>query len=104
MPPPREVWVPFNLAELSAAESIPLSDPDEFVPYLTQRWPSGGRPHRVELSKDGRPNPKGVDGYVVFRLPPPEPDETAGTRKITVDWAQLRPKPPTKKRKPNPDD
>lgn len=104
--PPRasEVWVPFNLDDLPNAESLPLTDVDTFIPYLTERWPTGGRPHRVELRKGDRPNPKGTDGWVVFRLPPPEPDETAGARKITVDWAQLRPKPPTKKRKPKPDD
>ncbi|OCB56523.1 hypothetical protein A5722_13940 [Mycobacterium vulneris] len=98
--PPRasEIWVPFCLDELTPAESIPLSDVDAFVPFLTQRWPTGGRPHRAELSRDDHPNPKGVDGWVVFRLPPPEPDETAGKRTVTVDWAALRPKPPTKKR------
>ncbi|WP_157896132.1 hypothetical protein [Mycobacteroides chelonae] len=99
MPPPREVWVPFCLDELSDAESIPLSDPEEFVPFLTARWPEGGRPHRVELQRDGRPNPKGTDGWVVFRVPPPEP-EPGNTRKVTVDWEQLRPKIPPKKRKP----
>lgn len=100
--PPRftETWVPFSLDELTPAESLPLTDPDAFVPYLTQRWPEGGRPHRVELRRDGRPNPRGVDGYVVFRLPPPEPSETAGRRWVNVDWAQLRPKVPPKKRKP----
>lgn len=98
--PPNEVWVPFDLSELTDAESLALSDVDAFIPYLTEKWPEGGRPHRVELSKDGRPRPRGVDGWIVFRVPPPEPDETAGTRKVTVDWAAVRPKPPTKKRKP----
>ncbi|SHP28830.1 Uncharacterised protein [Mycobacteroides abscessus subsp. abscessus] len=100
MPPRfRETWVPFCLDELTSAESIPLSDPDSFIPYLTERWPEGGRPHRVELQRDGRPNPRGVDGYVVFRVPPPPPEES-GKRKVKVDWAQLRPKVPPKKRKP----
>ncbi|WP_458317892.1 hypothetical protein [Mycolicibacterium brisbanense] len=100
--PPRftETWVPFSLDELTPAESIPLRDVDAFIPYLTEKWPPSGRPHRVELFKGDRPNPRGTDGYVVFRVPPPEPDETAGTRKVTVDWSLLRPKPPTKKRKP----
>ncbi|WP_396909829.1 hypothetical protein [Mycolicibacterium sp.] len=105
--PPRasEVWIPFCLDELADAESIPLSDPEEFVPYLTQRWPESGRPHRVELQRDGRPNPAGVDGYVVFRVPPPEPDpDDTGRRKVTVDWAALRPKIPPKKRKPQPEE
>lgn len=99
--PPRftETWVPFSLAELSTAESIPLSDVDAFIPYLTEKWPPSGRPHRVELQRGTQPNPRGVAGWLVFRVPPPEPDETAGTRKVTVDWAAVRPKPPTKKRK-----
>ncbi len=99
MPPNfTETWVPFNLAELSPDESLPLTAVDEFIPYLTERWPEGGRPHRVELRRDGRPNPAGTDGYVVFRVPPPEPDP-GSTRRVTVDWAAVRPKPPTKKRK-----
>lgn len=98
--PPRftEKWVPFSLAELSPDESIPLRDPEEFVPYLTEKWPKGGRPHRVELQRDRRSNPKGVDGWLVFRVPPPEPDPTT-TTKVRIDWSLLRPKPPTKKRK-----
>lgn len=100
MPPPNEVWVPFCLDDLADTESIPLSDPEEFIPFLTEKWPTGGRPHRVELQQGGRPNPRGTDGYVVFRLPPREPDpEDAARRKITVDWAALRPKVPPKKRK-----
>lgn len=71
---------------------------EDFIPYLTAKWPDGGRPHRVELTKDRRPNPRGTDGWVVFRVPPPEPDETAGTRKVTVDWAALRPQIPPKKK------
>jgi hypothetical protein len=102
MPPrAREVWVPFCLDELTPAESIPLRDVDGFIPYLTERWPTGGRPHRVELQRDGRPNPRGVDGYVVFRVPPPEP-EPGSARKVRIDWSLLRPKIPPKKRKPHP--
>lgn len=46
--PPRftEKWIPFSLEELSNAESLPLRDPTEFIPFLTERWPEGGRPHR----------------------------------------------------------
>ncbi|MGP4057795.1 hypothetical protein ACTWP6_23720 [Mycobacterium sp. 4D054] len=100
--PPRfhEKWVPFSLAELSPDESIPMSDPDAFVPYLTERWPEGGSPHRVELSKGGRPNPTGTDGYVVFRVPPPPAPEPGEKRTVTIDWEQLRPRVPRKKRKP----
>lgn len=99
--PPRasEVWVPFCLDDLAETESLPLTDVDAFIPYLTAKWPPSGRPHRVELSRDGRPNPRGVDGWLVFRVPPPEP-EPGPTRKVTIDWAAVRPKPPTKKRKP----
>lgn len=103
MPPPREVWVPFSLAELSTAESIPLRDPEEFIPYLTQKWPPSGRPHRVELRKGDRPNARGVDGWIVFRVPPPTPEES-GKRTVTVDWSKLRPKIPPKKRKPQPEE
>lgn len=103
--PPRftETWVPFSLAELSDAESIPLRDPEEFVPYLTQRWPEGGHPHRVELRKGDRPNPRGIDGFVVFRIPPPPPEETR-KRTVRIDWAALRPQIPPKKRKPQPEE
>lgn len=100
--PPRasEVWVPFNLDDLAPAESIPLSDVDAFVPFLTERWPPSGRPHRVELRRGDRPNPAGIDGFLVFRVPPPEPDpDDVAKMKVTVDWEQLRPKVPPKKRK-----
>lgn len=50
-------WIPFNLDDLEPDDFLPLSDPDSFIPFLTQRWPTGGRPHRVELSRDGRANP-----------------------------------------------
>ncbi|OHU33354.1 hypothetical protein BKG79_22390 [Mycobacteroides chelonae] len=98
--PPRftEVWIPFSLSDLPEADSLPLSDTEAFIPYLTQRWPPSGRPHRVELRRDGRPNPKGTDGWLVFRIPPPAPEES-GKRKVAVDWAQVRPKPPTKDQK-----
>jgi hypothetical protein len=68
----------------------------------TPRW-GGGTLSRVELRKGDRPNPPGVDGYVVFRVRPPEP-EPGETRRVTVDWAQLRPKVPPKKRKPQPEE
>ncbi len=99
MPPPNEKWIPFCLDELAPADSLPLHDPEEFIPYLTERWPPDGRPHRVELQRDGRPNPRGVDGFVVFRVPPPEPDP-GSTRRVTVDWEEVRPKIPPRKRKP----
>lgn len=103
MPPPNEKWIPFNLDDLPEADSLPLRDPEEFVPYLTERWPTGGRPHRVELQRDGRPNPRGTDGYLVFRVPPPEPDPDDVTKRtVTVDWSLLRPQIPPKKRKPQP--
>lgn len=55
--PPRftETWVPFCSDELTPAESIALTDVEGSIPYLTEKWPEGDRPHRVEMSKDGRP-------------------------------------------------
>ncbi|MGV0740640.1 hypothetical protein ABQF35_30240 [Mycobacterium syngnathidarum] len=99
MPRFTETWVPFNLDDLPDGESIALSYVDGFVPYLSEKWPPAGRPHRVEMQKDGHPRPHGVDSYLVFRVPPPELDEASGTRKVTVDWSQLRPTVPPKKRK-----
>lgn len=83
----NEVRVPFSLDDLPEGESIALSDVDGFIPYLTQRWPDGGPPHRVEMSGPG--DPKGVDGWIVFRLPPPEREATGET----YDWEKLRPEP-----------
>lgn len=84
----NEVWVPYSLEDLPEGESIALDDLDGFVPYLTERWPAGGRPHRMEMQKGPRPNPRGVDGWLVFRLPPREPvvDPTAPT----IDWDAIR--------------
>jgi hypothetical protein len=68
----NEVWVPFSAADMPEGESIGAFDVDAHIPYLTEKWPKDGRPHRVALQKPGlRGNPPGVDGWVVFRLPPP---------------------------------
>ncbi|OBK70035.1 hypothetical protein A5654_11660 [Mycolicibacterium fortuitum] len=83
----NEVRVPFSLDDLPEGESIALHDVDGFIPYLTERWPEGGRPDRVEISGPGAP--RGVDGYIVFRLPPPEREATGET----YDWEKLRPNP-----------
>lgn len=81
----NEVRVPFSLDDLPEGESIALSDVEGFIPYLIEKWP-GGRPHRVEISGPG--DPRGIDGWIVFRLPPPEhetdPDATV------IDWDAVR--------------
>lgn len=84
----NEQWVPYSLADLPEDESILLTDLDGFIPYLTERWPEGGKPHRHEMQKGPRPNPRGVDGYIVFRLPPKERpvDPTAPT----INWDAVR--------------
>ncbi|WP_079634568.1 hypothetical protein [Mycobacteroides abscessus] len=83
----NEVRVPFSLSDLPDDEELPLADVDAFIPYLTQRWPPNGRPHHIELFEpSGRKPPRGVDGWVVFRLSAPErerDDPDAGT---AIDW------------------
>ncbi|MDO3108649.1 hypothetical protein [Mycobacteroides abscessus] len=83
----NEVRVPFSLDDLPGGESIALHDVDGFIPYLTERWPEGGRPDRVEISGPGAP--KGVDGWIVFRLPPREHEADPDAK--VIDWEQLRP-------------
>lgn len=96
----NEVKVPFSLADLPDGEELLLADVDGFIPYLTERWPPNGRPHHVELFEpSGRKPPRGVDGWVVFRVSAPEqePDDPdAGT---AIDWdkaleARLADRPP----------
>lgn len=84
----NEKWIPFSLAELGDDESLPIDDPAEYIPYLTEKWPQDGRPNRVEFQRGPRKPPPGVDGYVVFRLPPREPvvDPTAPT----INWDAIR--------------
>ncbi|WP_157835630.1 hypothetical protein [Mycobacteroides abscessus] len=83
----NEVRVPFSLDDLPEGESIALHDVDGFIPYLTERWPEGGRPDRVEISGPGAP--KSVDGWIVFRLPPREQEADPDAK--VIDWEQLRP-------------
>lgn len=88
----NEVRVPFSLDDLPEGESIALRDVDGFIPYLTERWPEGGRPDRVEWdAPGGRKLPVGVDGYVVFRLPPREQEVDPDAK--VIDWEKLRPEP-----------
>ncbi|MFV8137426.1 hypothetical protein ACNQR7_07630 [Mycolicibacterium senegalense] len=84
----NEVWVPYSLEDLPEGESIPLTDLDGFIPYLTERWPEGGKPHRVEMQKGPRPNPRGVDGWLVFRLPPKERE--IDPEAPVIDWDAIR--------------
>lgn len=83
----HEKWVPYSLEDLPEGESIRLDDLDGFIPYLTQKWPEGGRPHRHEVMQPGppRPNPVGVDGWIVFRVPPPKPAPVDPTAPV-VNW------------------
>ncbi|MBX8688067.1 hypothetical protein GO011_11580 [Mycobacterium sp. 20091114027_K0903767] len=82
----NEQRIPFSLDDLPEGESIALHDVDGFIPYLTQRWPEGGRPDRVEISGPGAP--LGVDGWIVFRLPPPEREADPDAR--VIDWDAVR--------------
>jgi hypothetical protein len=85
----NEAWVPYSLRDLPEGESIALTDLDGFIPYLLERWPEGGKPNRTEMMKPGlRRNPKGVSGWLVFRVPPREVpvDPTAPV----IDWDAVR--------------
>ncbi|MBE5513739.1 Uncharacterised protein [Mycobacteroides abscessus subsp. abscessus] len=84
----NEQWVPYSLADLPEDESILLTDLDGFIPYLTEKWPPGGKPHRMEMLKGSRPNPPGVDGYIVFRLPPRERE--IDPEAPVIDWDAVR--------------
>ncbi|MFT9663696.1 hypothetical protein ACM0CQ_15780 [Mycobacteroides abscessus subsp. abscessus] len=95
----NEVAVPFSLDDLPDGESLPLSDVDAFIPYLTERWPERGRPHRVVPDLPGKRRPKGVDGYVVFRIGPAPRDEAGDEDARRIDWdevlkARLEERPP----------
>ncbi|MGV7586364.1 hypothetical protein PJI74_01350 [Mycobacterium kansasii] len=83
----NEKWVPYSLADLGDDESLPVDDPDPYIPYLTEKWPEGGKPNRVEFQRGPRKPPPGVDGWVVFRLPPKERpvDPTAPV----IDWSAV---------------
>lgn len=67
---------------------IDTFDVDGFIPYLSEKWPPGGEPVRMEL----RLNPHtGEQLYhcMVFRIPgdpPPEPDPDVRR----VDWDAMR--------------
>ncbi|SHX67438.1 Uncharacterised protein [Mycobacteroides abscessus subsp. abscessus] len=84
----NEQWVPYSLRDLPEGESIALTDLDGFIPYLTEKWPEGGKPHRMEMLKGPRPNPPGVSGWLVFRLPPRERPVDPTAPKI--DWDAIR--------------
>ncbi|TXI59716.1 hypothetical protein [Mycolicibacterium mageritense] len=82
---------------------LDMRDVDSFIPYLSERWPPGGVPHRMEQ----RLNPHtGEQLYfcMVFRIPaqPQEPDPDAPR----LDWDAMRQQVirdrPRKRRKPEP--
>ncbi|MBE5469535.1 hypothetical protein [Mycobacteroides abscessus] len=83
----NEKWVPYSLADLGDDESLPVDDPDPYIPYLTEKWPEGGKPNRVEFRQGPRQNPPGVDGWVVFRLPPREP--VVDPEAPVIDWSAV---------------
>lgn len=84
----NEKWVPYNLDDLPEGESILLTDLDGFIPYLTEKWPEGGKPHRMEMQKGPRPNPPGVSGWLVFRLPPKERE--IDPEAPVINWDAIR--------------
>lgn len=84
----NEQWVPYSLRDLPEGESIALTDLDGFIPYLTEKWPPGGKPHRLEMQKGPRKPPPGVDGWVVFRLPPRERE--IDPEAPVIDWDAVR--------------
>ncbi|SKM39558.1 Uncharacterised protein [Mycobacteroides abscessus subsp. abscessus] len=91
----HEKWVPYSLEDLPAGESIRLDDLDGFIPYLLERWPEGGKPHRVEhhlpegALPPGRRKPApGTDGWIVFRVPVPQPERDP--RAPVIDWDSVR--------------
>lgn len=90
----NEKWIPFSLAELGDDESLPIDDADAYVPYLLEKWPPGGKPHRVEhylpegsLPPGRRKPAPGTDGWVVFRLPPRE--RPVDPEAPVIDWASV---------------
>lgn len=85
----NEAWIPFCLDELPDGEGLALDDVDAYIPFLTEKWPTGGVPNRTETLRPGQwRNPPGVSGWLVFRLPPKERpvDPTAPT----IDWDAIR--------------
>lgn len=90
----REVRIPVQIPD---GVELPLRDVDAAIPHMTQRWPKGGQPDRIELPT-AREAAHKVDAVVVFRVPAsPPPPEGEGVR---VDWEKLRPTTAPKKRKP----
>lgn len=88
----NETWVPLSLDELTDGESIRVDDVEGFIPFMTERWPEGGKPDRFEACKQGArgplPNPKGVSGWLVFRLPPKERE--IDPEAPVINWDAIR--------------
>ncbi|SLJ24036.1 Uncharacterised protein [Mycobacteroides abscessus subsp. abscessus] len=76
------------LLHLPPGVQIPLEDVDAAIPYMTEKWPAGGVPHRIEVQFVGTSHQ--VQGHwLVFRgvvWPEPEPDPDA----IPIDWDRMR--------------
>lgn len=91
------------LLDLPPGVQIPLEDVDAAIPYMTEKWPAGGVPLRLEVQFVGHSHQ--VQGHwMVFRVPPqlrePDPDDPS----IRIDWDRMRQQiikdMPRKKRKP----
>ncbi len=76
------------LLDLPPGVQLALEDLDGAIPYLTERWPPGGTPDRIEVQFVG--DSFKVQGHwLVFRgvvWPEPEPDPDA----IPIDWDRMR--------------
>lgn len=75
------------LLDLPPGVQIAL-DLDGAIPYLTERWPEGGVPHRIEVQFVGT-SLKVQGHWMVFRgvkFPQEEPDPDA----VRINWDRMR--------------
>lgn len=76
------------LLDLPPGVELALEDLDGAIPYLTERWPEGGVPDRIEIQFVGTSFT--VQGHwMVFRgakFPQQEPDPDA----IPINWDAMR--------------
>lgn len=83
-----EIGIDVDDTQIPEGVWLDMRDVDAFIPYLSERWPQGGTPVRMEQ----RLNPHtGEQIYfaMVFRIPgdpPQEPDPDAPR----VDWDAMR--------------
>lgn len=76
------------LLDLPPGVQIALEDVDGAIPYLSEKWPPGGTPDRIEIQFVG--STYAVQGHwLVFRgvkFPEVEPDPDA----IPINWDRMR--------------